>query len=77
MEFCQHVCLCITFMPSCSLSPEKGIISREAGVTDGCEPQECWELNLGPVEEQVVLSTTKPCLQSLVFQFLRTMFLLV
>jgi hypothetical protein len=33
------------------------------GVTDGCEPCACWELNLGPLQEQVLL-TPKPLLQS-------------
>ena len=34
-------------------------------ITDGCEPP-CgwWELNLGPVEEQSVLLTTEPSLQT-------------
>ena len=34
-------------------------------ITDGCEPPcGCWELNLGPLEEQAVLLTTEPSLQS-------------
>jgi hypothetical protein len=33
-------------------------------ITDGCEPLcGCWELNSGPLEEQLVLLTTKPSLQ--------------
>ena len=34
-------------------------------ITDGCEPP-CgyWELNSGPLEEQSVLLTTEPSLQS-------------
>jgi len=36
----------------------------EAGVTDGYElPCGCWELNLGPLEEQPVLLTAEPSLQ--------------
>ena len=32
-------------------------------ITDGCEPPcNCWELNSGPLEEQVVLLTTEPSL---------------
>ena len=32
-------------------------------ITDGCEPPYgCWELNLGPLEEQPVLLTTEPSL---------------
>ena len=34
-------------------------------ITDGCEPPcGCWELDLGPLEEQSVLLTTEPSLQS-------------
>jgi hypothetical protein len=34
-------------------------------ITDGCEPPcGCWELNSGPLEEQSVLLTTEPSLQS-------------
>jgi hypothetical protein len=33
-------------------------------ITDGCEPPRgCWELNLGPLEEQPVLLTAEPSLQ--------------
>ena len=33
-------------------------------MTDGCEPPcGCWELNLGPLEEQTVLLTTESSLQ--------------
>ena len=33
-------------------------------VMDGCEPPcGCWELNLGPLEEQSVLLTAEPSLQ--------------
>jgi hypothetical protein len=33
-------------------------------ITNGCEPPcGCWELNSGPLEEQLVLLTTEPCLQ--------------
>lgn len=32
--------------------------------TDGCElPRGCWELSLGPLEEQLVLLTNEPSLQ--------------
>jgi hypothetical protein len=34
-------------------------------ITDGCKPPcGCWELNSGPLEEQSVLLTTEPSLQS-------------
>jgi hypothetical protein len=33
-------------------------------ITDGCEPPHgCWNLNLGPLEEQSVLLTAEPSLQ--------------
>ena len=33
-------------------------------ITDGCEPPcGCWELNSGPLEEQLVLLTVVPSLQ--------------
>ena len=34
-------------------------------ITDGCEPScGCWELNSGPVEEQLVFLTNEPSLQA-------------
>jgi hypothetical protein len=33
-------------------------------ITDGCEPPcGCWDLNSGPLEEQLVLLTAEPSLQ--------------
>ena len=33
-------------------------------ITDGCEPPcGCWELNSGPLEEQLMLLTAEPSLQ--------------
>ena len=44
-------------------------------ITDGCEPPcGCWELNLGPLEEQSVLLTSEPSLH--LQMFLNTKFLL-
>ena len=44
---------------------EKGVGSSGTGVTDGCEPPcKCWELNLGPLQEQQVFLTTKLSLES-------------
>ena len=41
-----------------------GIRSSGTGVTDSCALScGCWELNLGPVEEQPVLGTPVPSLQ--------------
>ena len=34
-------------------------------ITDSCDPTcGCWELNSGPLEEQAMLLTTEPSLQS-------------
>jgi hypothetical protein len=45
---------------------EEGIKQKRASdpITDGCEPP-CgfWELNSGPLKEQLVLLTTEPSLQ--------------
>ena len=47
-----------------------GIRSPGTGVTDSRElPCGCWELNLDPLEEQPVLLTTEPSLQSQSFVF--------
>ena len=44
--------------------PEEGVISSGAAVTDRHELScGCWELNSGPLQEQLVLSTTEPSLQ--------------
>jgi hypothetical protein len=43
----------------------EGIRLPETGVTDSCElPCGCWELYLGPLEEQPVLLTAEPSLQA-------------
>ena len=44
----------------------------------GCEPPHgCWELNLGPLQEQPVLSTTEPLLQVSYFQCVSYVMLLL
>jgi hypothetical protein len=44
MAFCLHACL------------RESVRSPRTGVIDGCElPCGCWELNLGPLEEQSAL----------------------
>jgi hypothetical protein len=41
-------------------------------IADGCQPPcGCWELNSGPLEEQSVLLTNEPSLQSLIQAFKR------
>jgi hypothetical protein len=45
----------------CSYAHQKRALDS---ITDGCEPPcGCWELNLGPLEEQLVLLTAEPSLQ--------------
>jgi hypothetical protein len=52
LVFCLHVCLF------------EGVIFPGTGVIDSCEqPCGCWDLNLGPLEEQPVLLTAKSSLQ--------------
>lgn len=46
----------------CLQSSEEGIESPGFEVIGGCEPRGHWALNLGPLEEQVLL-TTEPFLQ--------------
>jgi hypothetical protein len=54
------------FVPGAWGGPEEGIRSPEIGIADGCEqPQGCWELNLGPLEEQPVSLTAEQSLQPL------------
>jgi hypothetical protein len=51
--------MCIGVLPAC-----EGVRSPGTGVTDRYELLcGCWELNPVPLEEQPVLSTTKPSLQ--------------
>ena len=43
-------------------------------ITYGCEPPcDCWELNSGPLEQQPVLLTSEPSLQSLVWEVSKTL----
>ena len=52
LGFCLYVLLC------------EGVRSPEIGVTGSYElPCECWELNLGPLEEHPMLLTTELSLQ--------------
>ena len=55
-----NVCLCIICMP---WRLDGSITSPEVIVRDGCEPLcRCWELNVGPLEEQILLFTNEPSL---------------
>jgi hypothetical protein len=52
---CPHMCLCPTCMPGACRDQKRASESLE--VADDSEPSVgCWELNLGPLEEQQVLS---------------------
>ena len=52
LVFYLHVCLC------------KGVQSPGTGATESYElPCGCWDLNLSPLEEQLVLLTAEPSLQ--------------
>ena len=54
-------------------TPEEGVGFHF--ITDGWEPPcGCWELNLGPLEEQSVLLTTEPSLQPPTVAVLSTKF---
>lgn len=49
---------------------KEAITCPEIGVTAGCEPPfKCWELNNGPLEEQLVLKTFGPSCKYLDFLF--------
>jgi len=48
-------------LPACTLAHQKRALDPN---TDGCEPPYgCWELNSGPLKEQLVLLTSEPSLQ--------------
>lgn len=52
--------------------PKEDVKSPEIEVVGGCEPHkryEFWELNLGPVQEQLKLLTTEPFSQDPVTHF--------
>lgn len=56
----MHVCLCIICMPR---RPGGSIRSPEMIVRDGCESLcRCWELNMGPLKEQILLFANEPSL---------------
>lgn len=58
---CVHVCSCTGV--HCLWMPEEGSGYPGTGVTGGwllVTQYSCWELNLGPLEEQQVPLTAKP-----------------
>jgi hypothetical protein len=67
-----------SILPACMPTGQK---RASDSITDGCEPP-CggWELNSGPLEEQLVLLSSEPSLQphvSLVFLFCFVLFCFV
>lgn len=61
------VCFSLYYVHSWyTLIPKEVARSPETGVTDFCEPsQGCWMSNPAPLEGNLVLFTTEPCLQPL------------
>lgn len=60
--FCLHN-VCLHMQAWCPQWQEEAAGALGIGVTDGCEPPHgCWELNLGPLEEQSVLSPAETSL---------------
>lgn len=56
--------LCMAYIPCAHLVPEsleEGIRSPGTGITDNCEQSRgCYELNLGPLQEQQAFLSTEP-----------------
>ena len=49
----------------CAVTEKRVLGSPGTVITDGCQPPcGCWDLNSGPLEDQPVLLTTEPSLQS-------------
>jgi hypothetical protein len=62
--FCFFVYLFIIYKLHCSCLQTLQEMESDI-VTGGCEPPcSCWELNSGPLEEQSVLLTAEPLLQT-------------
>jgi hypothetical protein len=62
--FCFHLCL-VTMCMQYPWKPEEGVRFPRSGFTDGCElPFGYWEPHPSPLQEQPMLSTVQPSLQS-------------
>ena len=77
--FCLHACLCTTFVQP-PVGSEEIIVVFGTGVIDSCKlPCGCgnwnWTQFLGSLEEQPVLVTTEPSLQTLSLFFFKALFL--
>lgn len=69
LSFNRFICfaLCMNLSPACVYENIMGVLvgSAGTGVRNGCEvPCGGWELSAGPLQEQQVLSTIEPSLQS-------------
>lgn len=74
MGVCLHVSTCTTYV-QCPERLEEVIVALGTAVTDRCElPHGSWEWNLGPLEKQTILLTTKPYLQSRERGFLKVFY---
>jgi hypothetical protein len=67
MYVCMYVCMYVSTPLLSSDTPEE-VQTHQKGasdhIADGCEPPcGCWNLNSGPLEEQLVLLTTESSLQ--------------
>ena len=66
LVFYLYVCLYTMCMPGAHRDQKSSSNIPGTGVKDGCDPPcGCWDFNSGPSEEQVVLLTTEPSLQTL------------
>lgn len=71
------LCVCVVFLNVCKLCVQhayrslwkaEGGIRSATGVLNDCVlPCGCWELNLGPLQEESLFLTSKPSLQLLCF----------
>ena len=71
LVFCLFLFVCCLFLSV--LTGWTPVCQKRASghVIDGCEPPfECWELNSGPLEEQLVLLTAEPSLQPSSFPYI-------
>ena len=58
LPVCRSVCQMHAWYPR---RPEEGVREPGTGLTGGCDlPCGCWELNMGPLEEQSVFLTNEP-----------------
>ena len=72
MSICLHLCMRMMCVPGAHRGHKRVVGSPETGVMNIRElPCGCWELNLGPVQDQQDLFTVEPSLQPLKESFLK------